>query len=116
MTRCAAAAASGGGSGPAAGGTSATGELTGPAVVGEDRHACQPSDDAEAALRNLAAFAQFADPTRMPMFPPARQLVLIRLWWRTRIPRPRIATGQADLWPRPAPAVEQQRNNTGGRS
>lgn len=38
-------------------------------------------------LRNIAALAQFTNPTRLPPFPPYRSWVLMRAMWRAyRIP------------------------------
>ena len=50
--------------------------------------------DAEAALRNLAALAPYANPLRLPPFPEHRRAKLLSLVWRdyrhTRVPRQRL--------------------------
>ena len=41
----------------------------------------QRADNAEAALINLAALAPYANPLRLPPYPPRRRAVLLALLW-----------------------------------
>jgi hypothetical protein len=72
-------------------------------------HHCPHSD----AARNLAAFGHLANPRYLPLYPERRRLAILKIWnGLARIPIQR-QRHHADLWPRPAPAVDVLRERKG---